>query len=588
MCGILGTNSGGTLVDDPRVIASIAHRGPDSTASFIDGKMGMRISRLAIINSFVDDQPAHGCSNSITAVMNGEIYNYKKLADDLRARGHALPAEYSDAAVIPHLFEEYGHEFVSKLDGMFAIAIWNSSSEELSIYRDSLGIKPIYYHISENNLVFASEINSLITLMGKAPGISNKSLIEFCEDNLICSPSTIYEGIYSLIPGTFLKINSKGSSTYRWYKSWPSRENTTKNIKQLTDEFEDLLIESISDQISHGACNALLLSGGLDSALIAYIIRKKLNNKVDTFHLGYESEIESKKEETILAKKIARDLDFNFTLVNLNSKTYFEKLDYALDAFAQPFGGVTSTYFISETIAKEHKVCLTGDGADELFGSYRKIQNAASMYYTKGLSQTKKVMAPEKDLLEFLAIPSENHLTFSESSSKAFQLDTEIKYFKQNLNIFDFSLLESQLRLLPDQVLMFSDHLGMTHGLEIRPPYLSQKIIDFSRRLPLETLIDQNGTTKLLLKNLGARYFGQEFVLRKKEGFMLPLREWLPTPHAQEWITKKIFDFDISGNKMLNLNRIEKYILEFYQGKHDNFFRVYRVALLMHYLKNHE
>ena len=169
-----------------------------------------------------------------------------------------------------------------------------------------------------------------------------------------------------------------------------------------------------------------------------------------------------------------------------------------------------------------------------------------------------------------------------------YSLLNELNEFSKTTNVFNYSLTESQLQLLPDQVLLFSDHLGMAHGLEIRPPFLSKSIVDFSRELPLEFLIDDRGTTKLILKELALRYFDRNFVSRKKEGFMLPLIHWMKKEEAREWTEIKLVQYEESKNKSLKINKIQRLFHDFYNGKNNEFFKVYRLAALMHHLTNHD
>jgi asparagine synthase (glutamine-hydrolysing) len=588
MCGILGTNYLSQAINDPGVLNLMSHRGPDSTASFIDGNAGLRISRLAIVNTEVDDQPSYGCDEKYVAIFNGEIYNFNELARDLMKLGHKFPKEFSDAQVIPHMFEEYGIEFASKIDGMFAIAIWDKEKQELILFRDSLGIKPLYYHIDESNILFASEIKPLLLMLSISPKLDWYSLNEFSDNNLVSSPRTIFEGIYSLVPGTYLRISSRETQTKRWFKTWPSRTHNAFNKTRLIDELEDLLMKSIYNQVNHGNCKALLLSGGLDSSLIAVLLKRKLNIQVETFHLAYESQIISKSLETSIASNLASELGFEFNKFTLTAKDYFSRLDQVLETFTQPFGGVTSTYFISQEIAKNHKVCLTGDGADELFGSYRKIQIAARHFYEDFNFKSESMNGKESSINEFLHHANNEKKKLFQKNAQVYAIHEDLIDMRKNLNIFDFELLESQLRLLPDQVLLFSDHLGMAHGLEIRPPFLSKEIIEFSRKLPLELLINKEGTTKFILKQLCRRYFSDEFIERKKEGFMLPLNEWLPTKYGEDWITNKFLEYESSSAELIDVKKARKFTEEYFSGYHSQFFRVYRLGVLMHFLSRHD
>ena len=587
MCGILGTNFNGNIVNEPGVAASLSHRGPDSSQTYTDGTVGFRISRLAIVNSDFDDQPSIGCNGRYITILNGEIYNYNELASELKKSGHSFPEVFSDAAILPHMIEEYGLEFVTKLDGMFAIAIWDGEKQELIIYRDSIGIKPIYYKISDHQIFFASEIYAIKKMINQVHEIDERAIDDFSELNLISSPDTIYQEIYSLVPGTYLRFNHQKSELKRWHRFEPNRRRVKKSIVESAATLDALLIDSISDQLKHGDSKALLLSGGLDSSIIAAVAKKRLNKDVETYHLSYESDIESKNIESIVARDVARKFDFEFREYKITSQEYFNHIDKALDSFSQPFGGVTSTYYISRYISEKHKVCLTGDGADELFGSYRNIQEAAKIYYGHGDLIGETLPKSDLSLKDFMNV-GKSRKENKHDKQLRYPLETEISNFKGKTNIFDFALVESQLKLLPDQVLLFSDHLGMAHGLEIRPPFLSQAIIKFSRELPLEYLINSQGTTKYVLKELALRYFDGNFVHRKKEGFMLPLSQWMRKDEAFKWTNLKLSEYGDSTNEILNFERVQQFIEDYYTNKNNQYFKVYRLAVLMHYLKNNE
>jgi asparagine synthase (glutamine-hydrolysing) len=587
MCGILGTNFNGQIVNESVVANSLSHRGPDSSKAYADGEVGLLISRLAIVNSNFDDQPSFGCDERYVAVFNGEIYNYKVLASELMKLGHNFPEDFSDAAILPHMLEEFGYDFVNKLDGMFAIAVWDHKLKEIIIYRDSVGIKPLYYHISGRNIKFSSEISSIQKMIKEILAIEKSSLASFASHNLVATPLTFYEGVFSLVPGTYLRFGKVKHELVRWHKFGTNRNKSDLGFNESLQQLEELLVASISDQTSHGKCSALLLSGGLDSSLIAAIAKKRLNSEIETYHLAYENDITSKGLETAVARDVAKQLGYKFNEFKISSSEYFNQLDQVLNTFSQPFGGVTSTYFISKFIAEKHKVCLTGDGADELFASYRNIQKAARIYYGQDSIENEKNITSTSDLSDFFKMPMVFNMTRS-NNELIYPLQEEVSALEKKLDVFNFTLLESQLHLLPDQVLLFSDHLGMAHGLEIRPPFLSKSIIEFSREIPLEYLIDANGTTKLILKKLALGYFDEKFVLRKKEGFMLPLNEWMKTLGGEKWSQRKLDEYLDSRNKLLDRAKLQSFFSNFYSGSHDDFFRVYRLSTLMHYLKNYE
>ena len=496
MCGIVGSTSPSLFNRFPAAISMLAHRGPDDSSYFKSRHAVFGYRRLAIIEKNLSDQPVQDCEGDLVVFFNGEIYNYRKLAEVLISRNHSFPSVFTDAAVIPHLREEFGRDFVKHLDGMFAIAIWNRKTQELELYRDSIGIKPLYYSIRDNQVSFSSEIKSLRWLIG-AKELEKNVIIEFIGTGSISAPNTIFEHIKTLKPGHRIIKKHENYVEETWNNNdFPLRKKDYNSLKVSLDE---LLKESVDDQLSHGDISAILLSGGLDSSLLAAIIRQVSPKSIDAYHLEFK-EAPEKVVETQNAIEVAEKLNLNLHKINLTPEEFFNSLDNCLDHAGQPFAGVLSTYFIAQEISKNHKACLTGDGADELFGSYNFVRQAAKTYYEKPYED---VAIGFLDSLAEIKMRTKKSLISQEDWKKIITSGTGWNHLRnRKTNLFDAAMHLDQLDLLPDQVLHFSDHLGMAHSLEIRPPFLSKKIINYSRLVNLESLISPSGKTKVLIKEL--------------------------------------------------------------------------------------
>jgi len=591
MCGVFATLPALPIQKLERLISCLAHRGPDSNSYEVNEFMAIGMTRLAIFESNVDDQPNIGCNRNIVTVLNGEIYNYSSLREELIQKGHKFKSKATDASVIPHLYEEYGDLFASKLEGMFAIIIWDEDKKMLMLIRDSMGIKPLYY-CQEKEFVAASEIGAILEILTRKPDLSIKSFFQLSKYGIVFSPNTVYENVHSVIPGTILKIyvaEKNRIETYRWNKKiYEIKRYKDKDEAEILDELDSLLRESVNQQSKHGENTSILLSGGLDSSIIASYLRENNTGVLDSYHLVFEESSESKKIDQEIARKIAEKFSFNHTEVRLNAFMYFSKLNKCLDSMKQPFLGVTSTYFIAEEIAKKYKVCLTGDGADELFGSYSRVQHFAKIYYDQ-VSQSEINYLKQNDFINKYRLSKKQTDFENGEEVSVSNWDKNDNILKKTLNQdFEGALLFDQLRLLPDQVLLYSDHLAMAYSLEMRPPFLSKSIIEFARLIPLELLIDSKGETKKVLKLIATKYLPTEIVHRKKEGFLIPLKKWLRHPAGIDWIEENLEHLNGKLPLDLDYNKIQDFIKHYINLKHDNYFEVYKLLVITRFLTKYQ
>jgi len=549
----------------------------------------MGMTRLAIVGSIPLDQPSSGCADEIISIFNGEIYNFSELREMLNNRGHNVNVDSSDASIIPHLFEEFGIDFVKKLRGMFAIVLWESKSQNCFLVRDSTGIKPLYFTIRDNQLIAASEIKAVFALTSKKFHISHLNLNSFVNNQMVYSPRTIWADIFSVPPGTHIMYEPNNSITVkRWNQShYPRRCNKLTDTNKYESRLDTLLREAVKEQYSHGTTPAILLSGGLDSSLIAKYI-SELGHSVDSYHLHFENASSSKEDDRRHAEELANKLGFQHKEIGLTGETYFERLDECLDSFQQPFFGVTSMFFASKEISKLHKSCFTGDGADEFFGSYRRVRHFAKLHYSE-LAHNKQDLWSAHSTLEGLLNSKITKSDFVESThEKLTSFSDEDFALKSVQDDFEGALMFDQIHLLPEQVLLYSDHLSMAHGLEIRPPFLSENIITFARSLPFELLINNDGDTKVILRKLAGRFFPEGFVYRRKEGFAIPLEYWLNQTCGKEWIWRNFTQLDKNAYHYLDRNKVREVIEEYLRGQYKDFFFVYRTIVLSRFLNRLE
>ena len=592
MCGIYGITLGNSKDRTSIALKCMHHRGPDYEGTYISNEVSMGFTRLAIINESAVDQPIHGCTERFTGFFNGEIYNYENLLTSLASKGHVVPNNHSDASIVCHLMEEYGENFPRLLDGMFAISIYDNVKNILHLYRDAAGIKPIYYRYEYGILEYASEIKPLLKKCDDK-NLNMLGIGEYLLNNFIDAPDTAWTKISMLDSGKHLKVENNVLHICDWESQEITGETKTKSkLTEAAALLDDLIQESTAAQLKHGNTNAILLSGGLDSSLIAKYAHKCNTETIDAYHLWFSDSPSIKQLDRSFAKKIAKELEMNFIEIEINARIFFDEIENALTAFGQPFAGVLSTYFVSSEIAKKHKTCLTGDGADELFGSYSRIKQSAARSYSSDFSNINVIDESRKEIKEKIQKSKiMNALNINldglvDTISNKAVTKIHVGNTGNELTEFEYALKSDQKSLLSNQVLLFSDVLGMANSLEIRPPFLSTSIVNFSRTLPQHYLIDEYGTTKKILKRVAEKYFDSDFIYREKDGFLVPLKLWMKSKYAEQWVRKNLILLKQNKcySRELNYRFIEHTIMDYYEGITNDFYEIYKIAVLLLFL----
>jgi len=554
ICGFTGQTDGKAL----RCMGqAIAHRGPDDAGYWETPFISLGMRRLAIVDLSSGQQPVFNEDGSIAVVFNGEIYNHPELRADLEAAGHCFTSHHSDTETLVHLYEEHGDDFLHYLNGMFAIALWDNRRKRLLLARDRAGIKPLYFAHTGSQLLFASEIKSLLAhpTIHRTPNY--RALYHYFSFKNVPAPWSAFADIEQLRPGEKAVYEQGTLRRERW---WSLRFNEDSSIDEASAsaQIRELLEDSVRLCMRADVPLGAYLSGGLDSSSIVALMSRLGNRQVQTFSLVYEDDIAHKKPDRDYARQIARLYDTDHHEYILTAKDVEENLSAVIDAFDEPFSGVTSTFFVTRLIARHVKVALSGDGADELFGSYLAHRLAQPLFHFPTLAdRLNSLTNTEKDLLrpyqeqpEYLlsllnqgdeiarrasltlwadrdkrALLSEKMLAFcaGESSEnllrRAYEESSTIDPLNRALAC-DFATL------LPDQVLAFVDRLSMAHSVEVRPPFLDFRLMEFVARLPGSMKISK-GRIKHILKEAVRGLLPSEIINRPKEGFVLPVDAWL-------------------------------------------------------------
>ena len=566
MCGILGLINNHTIISKreerlmERALADISYRGPDNQSIWKNEKSLLGHLRLSIIDlSNSANQPFHDLENKIHLVFNGEIYNYKEIRNDLARKGIIFRTN-SDTETIIELYKLYGLSFVNYMRGMFAIAIYDSLKNQLILTRDRLGKKPLFYFIDDEKIIFSSEAKSF-KLFGSSD-INIDSLISYFLFQYISAPATIFKNVFSLQPGEIININLNTWETEKYFY-WSSKEyiKENKNVFDI-NTLENLISDAVQYRLVSDVDVGLLLSGGLDSTLIAcYIKECSDNKKVKAFNVKFR---DKKYDESEYSRIVAQSLGFE--LISVVGDTITEDIFLkCLSHCDQPLGdpAIIPTYMISEQISKFLKVVISGEGADELFMGYdyykyEKVINLIkfinifaspliksravhNFLNSKLLNRLRKISETKFDIgtarwRTVFSIEEINLLLDQYKNTKnEFSVYSKVDSLLQSMNkkiepecILNIELID----WLPSDLLMKIDRMTMAHSLEARTPFLDHILVEYIVNIDpkfLGTFLTSKKPLRKLLLNKLPSDVGREISKRKKHGFEVPVDKWMKT-----------------------------------------------------------
>jgi asparagine synthase (glutamine-hydrolysing) len=536
--------------------STLYHRGPDSEGTHVAGGVGIAARRLAIIDLAGGDQPIRNEDGSVVLVQNGEIYNYRELMRELERRGHSF-ASGCDTEVLVHAYEEYGDSFLERLRGMFAIALWDDRRRRLLLARDRFGIKPLYYS-AEGGLLFASELKAMLAHPGFSRATDPRALAAYLAFNSIPAPLTIFAEARKLPPGHLLSWRRGEARITRFARPRPVpaervREGRTED---LAAELREVLRDSIRAHLVADVPVGVLLSGGVDSGGITALAAAESGEALRTFSIGFE---ESGFDEMDRARLVAERYGTDHHELVLRPDAV-ELLPKLVEAFDEPFGDSSAlpTYLVSELAAGEVKVALSGEGGDELFGGYYT--------YVADLLAPRvgRLAALAKPLVE--ALPSSDSRVGFDYKAKRFARAATLPPLERHHAWKEIHPAERRRALmgadpgwdpvdlyreryaetrgaqrlarmqdvdlgiyLVDDLLVKTDRLSMAHSLELRVPFLDQRVADFALALP-DRLKVRGFAKKRLLRRALAPLLPREILHGRKQGFSIPIAAWLRGP----------------------------------------------------------
>ena len=566
MCGIAGfTRAVLESCDAPRVLermgASIRHRGPDAGDQYLDEHVGLRHQRLSIIDtSELGAQPMRSASGRFVIVYNGEVYNFPELRRELEAEGVRFRG-HSDTEVILALYEKTGSDCLSRLNGMFAIAVWDRELKSLFLARDRLGKKPLYVWRSGQRLAFASEIKALLEVPGVERRLRPDAVKDFFAYQYVPDPKSIFENIEKLAPGHCMHVEASGVRTERWWDvSFATPRHGDEN--DFAEELLALLDDSVRRRMLSDVPLGAFLSGGVDSSAVVGLMSANSETPVTTCAIGFESEAH---DETVHAAAVARLFKTDhheFTVGGDVEASLIEVAAFFDEPFADP--SFLPTYFVSRMARRAVTVALAGDGGDESFAGYGKYLVEERERRWRGrlpASLRHDVLGPLGERLSGSARPSLQrgaNLLRSLGASSADGFFICNSFFREDLwrrlatgplarSARDHDPAENTRRhyaaadtddplgralytdlktYLPGDILVKVDRMSMANSLECRAPFLDYRIVEFAASLPSEMKL-RDGTSKYLLKRTLSRLLPDEILQRRKMGFVSPVADWL-------------------------------------------------------------
>ena len=613
MCGIAGVLYAHPMIGSEQLSTqvkkmsdAIVHRGPDDCGEWINADVGIGLGhrRLSIVDlSSAGHQPMQSANSRYVISYNGEIYNFSEIRADLEKRGHGFKG-HSDTEVLLESIACFGLEkALAKLNGMFAFALWDKEQHKLTLARDRIGKKPLYYGWCGEVFLFGSELKALRVHSAFDDEIDRGALGQFIQYCWLNGPATIYKNIKKLSPGSYLQVDQssfyqpKSPITY-----WSAMQVANNGLaspyvgsyQQATEELDAMLMESVQQRMIADVELGALLSGGIDSSLVVAMMQAQSIRKVKTFSIGFHEATHNEAEH---AKKIAEYLGTDHTELYVTPQECMDVIPKLPEMYDEPLGDVSQipTYLVSKLAREQVKVVLSGDGGDELYAGYTRYfrcvdhwekhervpkiirpaighsMDSAAKFLWALFGSTKtgadvrgwrrfgaklekrarridaknplelfvKMMARYKDISD-IVIQNHNSETMLSNKSDWPQFSEAI------LNM----MMMDTMCYLPDDILVKVDRASMANSLEARCPILDKNVFEFAWQLPFEMKINEDGG-KRILKEVLAKYVPKELTERKKMGFGVPIGNWLRGP-LKEWAEDLLDPIKMQQQSYLN------------------------------------
>ena len=559
MCGIFGYYGfGSSYNSDSQLVEmgnSIRHRGPDSQGIWHKPELGVALGnqRLSILDLENGDQPFISDDGKVVVVQNGEIFNHVELAGELKG-SRWESRTHCDTEVILRLYEKEGIAGLRRVNGMFAIAIYDAREEALFLFRDRVGEKPLYYHLDDAGLVFGSEIKAILSLLPFKPSLDVNAMNLFFGLNYVPQPFTLFNGVKHVKPGHYVRCDHSGAREHCWWDL--SRiQSEQKTEAQWIEELNELLDDSVRIRLRADVPFGAFLSGGVDSSTVVGLMSKHMDQPVRTYSIGFD---DPKYDESPYAQEAATRFKtcHKLEIVQPNLLSLWPMVIYHCD---QPHGDVSflPTYKVAELASQDVKMVLTGDGADELYAGYDKYKS----FFSSGEAECYSDDEFRRRYVDNISLFNDLGLSHLFSEEVRQELDPECSVSaivgheldrSRHMGRINQALFVDTELLLSGNNLVKPDRMGMAVSIENRAPFLDYRLIEHAFSMPGELKLS-HGETKYIYKKAVAELIGNGLAYRKKQMFTVPVGNWFKSeirPLCEDLLlseltrSRGLFDYD--------------------------------------------
>ena len=592
MCGFVGfcddSKNKKKIIRDMADI--IKHRGPDSDGYYVDNNIALGFRRLSIIDLDKGSQPIFNEDKDKVIVFNGEIYNYKKIREKLKSKGHKFSTN-TDTEIILHGYEEYKEDILNKLRGMFAFVIYDIKEKSLFGARDFYGIKPFYYYYDNENFLFGSEIKSFLGSPNFKKELNKDMLSQYLTFQCSIGEDTFFKNTYKLLPRHYFIYKDKELEIKKYYEV-KLEPNDDKSLNEWVSGIREVIDNSVLAHKVSDVEVGSFLSSGVDSSLIA-----KLSSVDKTFTVGYDNK---KYSEIDYAKEFSDKINVSNVSKKISKEEYFKEFSNVQYYMDEPLADASAVmlYFLSKTASKHVKVCLSGEGADEIFGGYNIYHEPYSV------SWYNKIPYFIRKCIGILVYPFRNYTGFNFLYRRSKKIEDRyignafifepndakkiVNFNYGNKTYKDFTksyydkvsdldvvtkmqYIDFNFWLIYD-ILLKADKMSMANSLEVRVPYLDRKVIEYASKLPSKYKIVGN-ETKYAFRKVAKEELADKVADKKKLGFPVPIREWLKEDDVYQEV-KNIF---LESEYFFKPKKIIKLLDDHRAGKRDNSRKIWTI-----------
>jgi len=569
-----------------RMSATIVHRGPDQGSVDAYGRCLLGNRRLAVIDLRSGDQPVASESGDVVAVFNGELYNFRALRAELEAKGHDVRGT-GDTPVIPHLYEEHGTGFAERLEGMFAVALWDRARERLVLARDRVGKKPLLWtRLPDGTLAFASELKALLQVPGISREVDPDAIDAYLALQYVPGPRTALRGIQKVPPGHVLVAEGGSERLERYWKLEPRRERLAD--AEWLDRVRTEVTAAVESRLVADVPLGALLSGGIDSSIVVGLMAQASAEPVRTFTIGFPDE---RYDERRYARIVAERFGTRHEELVVEPDPQ-ELLPRLAATFDEPLGdeAVLPTYLVSELARRHVTVALCGDGGDEAFAGYERYvaHRLASLPAPPGAAallrrlsnEPRSALTRAARLLEAAAAPrAERYARLVEVFPEGLRHELlgrarpASELLGPARDLTSLQLLDAET-YLPGDLLLKSDLASMAHSLELRSPLLDRRVLELGVSLP-DSLKTRRLTGKVALRRAFADLIPPEIAARGKTGFGVPISRWF-----REELRDLAGDLLLGGRGRIRREAAERLLREHWSGERDHGHRLWCLVML--------